>query len=407
MPIARLNNGLYLSYQDSGKPQSTKGDEVYDTLVCVHGVMFNQEIFSPLLTANHPALRIVTYNHRGYPGSSPLLPHELIDSCTARKTYVNDLVYFLEYLCFTLELPRKPIVLSWEKGGNILLGLASPTFLPRDTRERGVSNVSCLILHDCPPNGLGRVPTSDIVKAIIACPYPQLTPRPHFEVKGAAATGYCDHHPQLQRQYSSGSTSSFSTSGGDTTEDFPSRTKRHLSWICGFYKHHNHLPQDALPHTYVEPTYSSWAYKCSSELLPQTLLDSAIELENTPQSTPAQSPGHLVYSQFPANPHLWKLSDDRMQQVEFARVALAKQRDIPVGLVWNGESPESTVDAVREAERIGGKVYLLSEGGNSLMFAHEPEEWAVGVRRVARDLVGLRSKRDFVLLPDFQEHGLH
>lgn len=42
MPIAQLNNGLYLSYQDSGKPHSTKGDEVYDTLVCVHGVMFNQ-----------------------------------------------------------------------------------------------------------------------------------------------------------------------------------------------------------------------------------------------------------------------------------------------------------------------------------------------------------------------------
>ena len=78
-----------------------------------------------------------------------------------------------------------------------------------------------------------------------------------------------------------------------------------------------------------------------------------------------------------------------MQQVEFARVALAKQEDIPVGLVWNGESPESTVDAVREAERMGGRVYLLSEGGNSLMFAHEPEEWVIGVRRVVGDLMGL------------------
>ena len=300
--------------------------------------------YTPYSTTNAS----VRYNHRGYPGSSPLLPHELIDSCTARKTYVNDLVYFLEYLCFTLELPQKPIVLSWEKGGNVLLGLASPTFLPREVRARGVSHVSCLILHDCPPNGLGRVPTSDIIKTMIACPYPPLISRSHFESKRPAATGCPDHHPQLQSQYSSGSTtSSFSTSGGDTTEDFPSRAERHLSWICGFYKHHNHLPRDALPHTYVEPTYSSWAYKCSSELLPRTLLDSAIELENTPQSTPAQSPSHLVSSQFPANPHLWKLSDDRVQQVEFARVALVKQRDIPVGLVWNGESPESTVDAVK------------------------------------------------------------
>jgi len=46
MPIAKLNNGLHLSYQDSGKPQSTKSDEGYDTMVCVHGVMFNQGMSS-------------------------------------------------------------------------------------------------------------------------------------------------------------------------------------------------------------------------------------------------------------------------------------------------------------------------------------------------------------------------
>lgn len=69
-------------------------------------------------------------------------------------------------------------------------------------------------------------------------------------------------------------------------------------------------------------------------------------------------------------------------------MALARQTDIPIGLVWNGESPESTVDAAREAERMGGRVYLLSEAGNSVMFAHEPSEWLMGVGKVARDLIG-------------------
>lgn len=312
------------------------------------------------------------------------MPEELIDSYSTRKTYVKDLVDFLEYLVLTLNPPRKPIVLSWEKGGNILLGLASPTYLSAEDRARTVSNVSCLILHDCPGNSLGRVPTSDIVKITIACPYPSFAQHSHYGVQ-KVKTG------QINREYSSSSTtSSFSTEGGENTEGFysASRSERHLSWICGFYKHHNHLPHDTVPH--VEPSYSSWAYKCSSEILPRSLIDSAMELESTLQNTPAQSPlffAHGPVTQFPPNPHLWKLSDDRNQQVEFAKSALVKQRDIPVGLVWNGESPESTVDAAKEAGRMGGKVYLLSETGNSLMFAHEPREWLEGVKRVARDLI--------------------
>ena len=69
-------------------------------------------------------------------------------------------------------------------------------------------------------------------------------------------------------------------------------------------------------------------------------------------------------------------------------MALVQQKDIPIGLVWNGESPESTIDAARAARGMGAKVYLLSETGNSLMFAHEPREWLIKVSNVARDLVG-------------------
>lgn len=327
-----------------------------------------------------------SYNHRGYRGSSHLEPFELTDAASTRTTYVRDLVLFLEYLNATLGLPRKPIVVGWEKGCNVLLGLASPTFLPQEIRERGASNVSCLILNDCPGYGLGRVPTSDVVQAMIACPFPSLTSYTHSPKCQHIhqQTSASSEHAAAHREGSNSTSSSFSTSGEEADGMQPlSRTDRHLSWICGFYKHYNHLPRDS-PH--VEPAYSSWAYKCSSELLPRALVESSFEVQNTPQTTPQQSPTRGSSGQFPGINHLWKLSDDRNQQVEFARVALTGQTEIPIALVWNGESPESIIDAAKEAGRMGGKVYLLSETGNALMFAHEPSEWLAGVMRVAMDI---------------------
>lgn len=272
------------------------------------------------------------------------------------------------------------------------MGLASPTFLPREVREKGIANVSCLILHDCPGNVLGRIPTCDIVKTMIGFSDIQFTlnscPQSSYRIPG---TEFPDNS-HLHQDYSSSTTSSFSTGASASNEFHPTSLKeRYLSWICGFYQHHNHLPRD-LPH--IEPAYSSWAYKCSLELLPCTLIDSSAMLDNNSQNTPSPLSNESILgaaaasNPFPPHPHLWKLSDGRNQQVEFARVALVQQKDIPIGLVWNGESPESTIDAARAARGMGAKVYLLSETGNSLMFAHEPREWLIKVSNVARDLVG-------------------
>lgn len=282
--------------------------------------------------------------------------------------------------------------MGWEKGGNILLGLASPTFLPREIRAKGIANVSCLILHDCPGAVLGRIPTCDIVKTMIGFPDIQFAPQSCQQSGYRIPGNEFPDNPHLHQDYSSSTTSSFSTCASGSNEFHPPSLKeRYLSWICGFYQHHNHLPCD-LPH--VEPAYSSWAYKCSLELLPCTLIDSSAVLDNNPQSTPSPPPtdsalgAAAASNPFPLHPHLWKLSDGRNQQVEFARVALVQQRDVPVGLVWNGESPESTIDAARAARGMGAKVYLLSETGNSLMFAHEPREWLMRVISVVQDLVG-------------------
>ncbi|KAI5786423.1 hypothetical protein DFH27DRAFT_615204 [Peziza echinospora] len=424
MVLAKLSNGVELDYRDSGKPEVMGCDGGYETLLCVHGVMFNQEIFSPLLTSGLPGVRVITYNHRGYPGSSPLKPHELGDPISTRTLYLRDLVSFLEYTNNTIRIPRKPIVISFEKGGNLLLGLASPTFLPKGLRANGVANAKCLIIHDCPGNGLGRVPTCDLVKATISCPY---SPSPaHSQPTSPTAPSSpvpIKGRPVLPSysSYGYGSTSSSTSSDADDGGRIPqhytqhyqhhnpilhqspnhshhstfyrnqaqTRAERHMAWICGFYKHQNHLPRD--PHN-VEPAYSSWAYKCSSEILPSELMDNALEIgKNISIQQAGSSMDNAMSSPTSTaatTAHLWKLCDDRQEQIEFARMALVKQADIPIALVWNGESPESSVDAAREGGRIGSRVFLVGAGGNSLMFAHEPREWTGRVLRVAREIVG-------------------
>ena len=42
MVLAKLSNGVELDYRDSGKPEVIGVDGGYETLLCVHGVMFNQ-----------------------------------------------------------------------------------------------------------------------------------------------------------------------------------------------------------------------------------------------------------------------------------------------------------------------------------------------------------------------------
>lgn len=268
------------------------------------------------------------------------------------------------------------------------MGLASPTFLPREVRAKGIANASCLILHDCPGNVLGRIPTCDIVKTMIGCPDMQFTLHSCQQSGHRIPGNEFPDNSHLHRDYSSSTTSSFSTGASGSNEFHPPSLKeRYLSWICGFYQHHNHLPHNL---SHVQPAYSSWAYKCSLELLPCTLIDSSVVLDkNIPPPPPTNSTlrATAASNPFPPHPHLWKLSDGRNQQVEFARVALVQQKDIPVGLVWNGESPESTIDAARAASGMGAKVFLLSETGNSLMFAHEPREWLIRIISVARDLV--------------------
>jgi pimeloyl-ACP methyl ester carboxylesterase len=185
MSVATLPSGVYLYYTDSGTPREAE----YDTIVVVHGVAYNAgtspscqrgsndaiELFSPLNSVLPPNIRIIAYNQRGYNGSTPLSKGELDLSDDRRKLTVDyslDLVEFLEYITSKYSLPRKPILLGWSKGTNLLLALACPTFLPSDLRNRALKTVSALIMFEAPGNAFGLTPTEDYTSAM-AGPYPE------------------------------------------------------------------------------------------------------------------------------------------------------------------------------------------------------------------------------------------
>ncbi len=109
-------------------------------------------------------VRIIAYNQRGYRGSSPLSQGEIDLTDDRRRLavdYATDLIEFLEYIVSEHALPRKPIILGWSKGTNLLLAIACPTFLPTELRNRALKVVSALIMYEAPGNAFGLTPTSD------------------------------------------------------------------------------------------------------------------------------------------------------------------------------------------------------------------------------------------------------
>ena len=133
------------------------------------------ELFSPLNTVLPKKVRVIAYNQRGYRGSTPLSQGELQLTDDRRRLtveYANDLIEFLEYIVAKYALPRKPIVLGWSKGTNLLLALACPTFLPLELRNRALKVVSALIMYEAPGNAFGLTPTKDYTEAMSG-PYPE------------------------------------------------------------------------------------------------------------------------------------------------------------------------------------------------------------------------------------------
>ncbi|KAK7204915.1 Alpha/Beta hydrolase protein [Myxozyma melibiosi] len=168
MPIAKLESGVELSYSDSGVPNNSSS---YDTVIICHGVGFNKEAFSPLFPyAAQNNLRIIPYNQRGYADSTPLTPSQLEmtteDSIPQSVDFVRDLIGFISYVNTTLVVPSKPVIIGWSKGTALLIGLASPGFLPADEQKAALSTFSKLVLYEPPGSVFGLPLTKDYTDAM-------------------------------------------------------------------------------------------------------------------------------------------------------------------------------------------------------------------------------------------------
>ncbi|KAK9446459.1 Alpha/Beta hydrolase protein [Limtongia smithiae] len=153
MPIVTLSpSAVSLAYTDTGVPSPSRGD--YDTLILVHGLGFNKEIFSPLYAcASQHNARLIAYNQRGYRDSEPhdgSLGHE-----QTAATLVQDLVELIHYVTATMNVPRKPIVLGWSKGTLLLIGIATDGYLPAVVRAEVLSEIRGMILYEPPGSAFG------------------------------------------------------------------------------------------------------------------------------------------------------------------------------------------------------------------------------------------------------------
>jgi pimeloyl-ACP methyl ester carboxylesterase len=171
MSTVVLPSGVSLYYSDFGKPSV---DE-YDTFVLVHGVAYNLgglrandtngvEVFAPLKEVVPSDVRVFAYNQRGFRGSTPLSNEErelTADRSELARNYTFDLIEFVDYIAKEYHLPRKPILIGWSKGTNLLLALASPTFLAPEWRQRALAVTSALVLYEAPGTAFGLSPGLD------------------------------------------------------------------------------------------------------------------------------------------------------------------------------------------------------------------------------------------------------
>ncbi|EJT96891.1 hypothetical protein DACRYDRAFT_119714 [Dacryopinax primogenitus] len=155
----------------------------YTTIIALHGIGFNSNIWSPWLPHLPQDIRLIALNRRGFGGSSGLhQPQErLVDGTNTESygRYLLDLLAFVKYAVKVLKLPGKDtktgkggiVLLGWSKGCSYLtsilamlssaeglpasLGLPLSTFDPYLNTIR--SHVTNVILYE-PPGVLFGIP---------------------------------------------------------------------------------------------------------------------------------------------------------------------------------------------------------------------------------------------------------
>ncbi|KAF5378517.1 hypothetical protein D9615_007154 [Tricholomella constricta] len=129
-------------YTDSGPPP----DAEYTTIFFIHGHTFHSSIFQRLATpARSRGLRLICFNRRGYPWSTPYSSEEqntIAEGSEAeRAAFLHqqglDIALFIDGLIQELLLPQKVAIAGWSMGNAFLIAcLASIHEMPGTMRGR-------------------------------------------------------------------------------------------------------------------------------------------------------------------------------------------------------------------------------------------------------------------------------
>ncbi|KZT18636.1 hypothetical protein NEOLEDRAFT_1173481 [Neolentinus lepideus HHB14362 ss-1] len=161
------SEGVQFYYEDSGAPS----DEVYTTLVVIHGSSYHSAIFTKLLplAAQHN-LRLVLLNRRDYPGSTPVFPEE-VDKIRSTDLNVNAAILrelglqigsFLAWYVYAASIPSVEIgedgsskgglaVLAWSSGNTLVsAAIANLSRLEEEKKVRLRGYLRAYVIYDCP-----------------------------------------------------------------------------------------------------------------------------------------------------------------------------------------------------------------------------------------------------------------
>ncbi|KAG5729119.1 hypothetical protein E4T56_gene3183 [Termitomyces sp. T112] len=164
MPSITVDNNITFYYTDSGPPSKS----AYVTIFFLHGLTFHSGIFQRLAdSAWSRQLRIIAFNRREYPGSSPYTDDERrvirTGSFEERLSFVQEqgklIVLAVDGLIQQLSLPRRVAVAGWSLGTATLISMyCSIGRVSDDVQRRLRDSVKTFILLDTTIYCLG-VPT--------------------------------------------------------------------------------------------------------------------------------------------------------------------------------------------------------------------------------------------------------
>ncbi|KNZ78568.1 hypothetical protein J132_11206, partial [Termitomyces sp. J132] len=154
MPSITVDNNITFYYTDSGPPSKS----AYVTIFFLHGLTFHSGIFQRLAdSAWSRQLRIIAFNRREYPGSSPYTDDERrvirTGSFEERLSFVQEqgklIVLAVDGLIQQLSLPRRVAVAGWSLGTAALLSMyCSIERVSDDVQRRLRNSVKTFILLD-------------------------------------------------------------------------------------------------------------------------------------------------------------------------------------------------------------------------------------------------------------------